>query len=151
MRRVFASLVGGVALCAVVGLAAQQPAAPAPAADQDWKPTEVKNLTVLPKETSPDDVMKIMRAWNAALNVDCVFCHVGLVGKPLSTFDFASDSKKRKETSRVMLKAAMAMNETFKTIESDETPTVQCSTCHKRTRHVEADLPPEKPKEEQHQ
>ena len=49
---------------------AQQPAPPAPgaapaeqapaAADDDWKPTEIKNLTVLPKDTSPEDVMKII-------------------------------------------------------------------------------------------
>lgn len=160
MRRVFATLAAVLAL-AVTGLGAGQATTPPPAAgqdqtpagsDQDWKPTEIKNLTVLPKDMSPDEVMKIMRAWNAALNVDCVFCHVGSIGKPLSTYDFASDNKKRKETSRVMLKAAMAMNESFKELTSDDdTPSVQCSTCHKRSRQVDADLPPEKPKGEQHE
>jgi hypothetical protein len=139
-----------VLVAGTVSVVARQ-AAPAASPDQDWKPTEIKNLTVLPKDTSPDDVMKIMREWNAALNVDCVFCHVGQIGKPLSTFDFAADTKKRKEVSRVMVKAAIAMNETFKTVSSDDPPTVQCSTCHKRSRHVDADLPPEKPKgDEQH-
>ena len=33
-------------------------AAAAPSGDDDWVPTEVKNLTVLPKTTSPADVMK---------------------------------------------------------------------------------------------
>jgi hypothetical protein len=148
MRRALAYLAAAVAACTIT-VAAQQPAPAAPPAD-DWRPTEIKNLTVLPKTMSPDDVMKVMRAWNAALNVDCVFCHVGQIGKPLSTFDFVSDNKKRKEVSRVMLKAAMAMNETFKTVGSDDPPSVQCSTCHKRNRHVDADLPPEKPREEQH-
>jgi len=144
------TIAAAVLVAGTVSVIAQQPA-PAASPDQDWKPTEIKNLTVLPKETSPDDVMKIMREWNAALNVDCVFCHTGQIGKPLSTFDFASDTKKRKEVSRVMLKASIAMNETFKTVSSDEPPAVQCSTCHKRSRHVDADLPPEKPKgEEQH-
>jgi cytochrome c553 len=147
MRRAFLYLAALLAAC-TASVAAQQLAAGPP--EPDWKPTEIKNLTVLPKETSPDDVMKIMRAWNAALGVDCVFCHVGQVGKPLSTFDFASDNKKRKDVSRTMAKAAMAMNETFKTIESDDPIAVQCSTCHKRSRHVDADLPPEKPKGEQH-
>ena len=81
-------------------------------------------MTVLPKDTSVDDVMKIMKAWNTALNVDCVFCHVGQVGKPLSTFDFASDNKKRKEASRIMLRAVMDTNEKFKTIGEDEPPQV---------------------------
>jgi hypothetical protein len=147
MRRAFACVVVSMAVHAV-SLAAQQPAAP-PAADESWVPTEVKNLTVLPKSTSPDEVMKIMREWNAALSVGCVFCHVGQIGKPLSSFDFASDDKKRKDVSRVMLKATMAMNEAFKSIESDEPVTVRCSTCHKRDRHPNTDLPPEKPKAEQ--
>ena len=76
-------------------------------------PTEVKNLTVLPKDMSPADVMKIMKAWNAALNVQCVFCHVGQVGKPLATVDFASDNKKRKDVSRVMVKMVMQANESL--------------------------------------
>jgi hypothetical protein len=131
-------------MVAATALRAQEPAPPA--AGDDWVPTEVKNLTVLPKDTPPAEVMKIMRAWNEALKVDCVACHVGLVGKPLSTFDFASDSKPRKETSRVMLRAVMEMNEKFKTIEADEPPVVMCSTCHKRSRMVDSDLPPAEPK-----
>ena len=122
---------------------AQEPAAPA---GDDWMPTEVTNLTVLPKDMPPAEVMRIMRAWNEALKVDCVFCHVGQVGKPLSTFDFASDSKSRKETSRVMLRSVMDTNEKFKAISPDDPPTVMCSTCHKRSRHVDADLPPAEPK-----
>lgn len=139
MRRV-SLCTAGLLVAAMAGLiAGQQPAAPA--ADDNWKPDSVKNLTVLPKDTSPDDVMKIMREWNEALKVDCVFCHVGSVDKPLSTYDFASDNKKRKEVSRVMLQGVMDMNEKFKTL-GDEPPAVQCSTCHKRSRHVDADLPP---------
>ena len=155
MRRLIAGLVATVALSAAT-LTAQQtaPATPAPAepsqeaaaADENWKPDEIKNLTVLPKETSVDDVMKIMKAWNTALNVQCVFCHVGAVGKPLSTYDFASDNKKRKETSRVMLRASLEMNEKFKTI-GDEPPEVSCATCHKRSRHVDDKLPAEAPTE----
>ena len=41
-----------------------------------------------------------MKAWDTALNVQCVFCHVGQVGKPLSTFDFVSDSKSVRRTCR---------------------------------------------------
>jgi hypothetical protein len=147
MRRAFV-FVAAVLAAGTASVVAQQLAAGP--AESDWKPTEIKNLTVLPKDMSPDDVMKVMRAWNTALSVDCVFCHVGQVGKPLSTFDFASDTKKRKGVSRIMLKSVMATNEAFKAIEADDTPTVQCSTCHKRSRHVDADLPPEKPKDEPH-
>ncbi len=142
MRRLI--VICALGMVTTAALPAQEPAPPA--AGDDWVPTEVKNLTVLPKDTPPAEVMKIMRAWNEALKVDCVACHVGLVGKPLSTFDFASDSKPRKETSRVMLRAVMEMNEKFKTIEADEPPVVMCSTCHKRSRMVDSDLPPAEPK-----
>ena len=158
MRRVIAGLVTTVAVsaatlicpaacpcCSCAGRCRLQEALPR--RTTNWKPTEIKNLTVLPKDTSVDDVMKIMKAWNTALNVDCVFCHVGQVGKPLSTFDFASDNKKRKEASRIMLRAVMDTNEKFKTIGEDEPPQVSCATCHKRSRHVEDTLPAEPPKE----
>lgn len=118
---------------------AQEPPA---AAEEEWVPEKVTNLTVLPKDMAPADVMRIMRAWNEALRVECVFCHVGKRGAPLSTFDFAADDKTRKETSRIMLRAAMQTNEQFKAIDADEPPRVMCSTCHKRSRHVDADLPP---------
>ena len=155
MRRVIAGFVATVALSATTLTARQTAPAPAPAtppqeaaaADDNWKPDEIKNLTVLPKETSVDDVMKIMKAWNTALNVQCVFCHVGAVGKPLSTYDFASDNKKRKETSRIMLRATMDTNEKFKTIGEDEPPQISCATCHKRSRHVDDKLPAEPPAE----
>jgi len=135
--------VGALLMMIVARPAAQEPAEPA---GDDWMPTEVKNLTVLPKDMPPAEVMRIMRAWNEALKVDCVFCHVGQVGKPLSTFDFAADSKSRKETSRVMLRSVMDTNEKFKAINADDPPMVMCSTCHKRSRHVDADLPPAEPK-----
>ncbi len=163
MRRVFVCIAALSALSigalSASGRQAQEaPAAQAPPAastptagdDENWKPTEIKNLTVLPKDTSPDDVMKIMRGWNEALNVDCVFCHVGQIGKPLSTFDFASDNKKRKEVSRVMLQGVMDMNEKFKTL-GEDAPQVACSTCHKRSRHVEDELPPPKSSNEPHE
>lgn len=83
MRRVFVCIAALSALSigalSASGRQAQEaPAAQAPPAastptagdDENWKPTEIKNLTVLPKDTSPDDVMKIMRGWNEALNVD---------------------------------------------------------------------------------
>jgi hypothetical protein len=151
MRRVIAGVVAILAVSAAAPIAQQAaPATPPQAtasADDNWKPTEIKNLTVLPKDMAVDDVMKIMKTWNTVLNVDCVFCHVGQVGKPLSTYDFASDGKKRKEASRTMLRAVMDTNAKFKTISDDEPPQVSCATCHKRSRHVEDTLPAEPPKE----
>jgi hypothetical protein len=149
MRRTIAALVAVLAM-SIVTLAARQ-AAPAgqeaAPSDDAWMPTDITNLTVLPKDMPVDDVMKIMKAWNTTLNVDCVFCHVGQVGKPLSTYDFASDNKKRKETSRIMLRMVMDANEKLKAVGEDDPPRISCATCHKRSRHVEDTLPAEPPKD----
>ncbi|HXE79602.1 MAG TPA: c-type cytochrome [Vicinamibacterales bacterium] len=111
-------------------------------ADEDWVPEKITNLKVLPKDIPPKELMRIMRIWSEVLRVECVFCHVGKRGAPLSTYDFASDDKTRKETTRIMVRAVVQMNEQFKAIEMDQPPSVMCSTCHKRSRHVDSDLPP---------
>ena len=96
MRRA-AQLAGVAVAVAWVGLSAQQPA-PQPAQPsaaaanplEDWKPDTLHNLEVLPKDITPDALIKLMKDWNASLNVDCVFCHKGQIGKPWSTYDFTS-------------------------------------------------------------
>src|SRR5580765_5314756 len=81
--------------------AQQQPSNPA---IEDWKPEKLVNVEILPKTMAPDDVIKLMKSYNTALNVDCVFCHKGQVGKPWSTFDFTDTTKKRHETARLMMR-----------------------------------------------
>ena len=60
-----------------------------------------KNLKVLPKDTSPDQLMKIMHGYTQALGVHCNFCHV--VNEATRTPDFASDAKPEKNTARTMM------------------------------------------------
>jgi len=139
---------------ALSGLGAQAPATP-PAAGQppnpleDWKPDMIHNLEVLPKDITPDALITVMKAWNASLNVDCVFCHKGQVGKPWSTYDFTDTSKKRHEVARMMAKATVSLNEQFKDLgEADEPTKVTCATCHRRNRHPEITPPPAPPKPE---
>lgn len=130
-----------------IGVAAQQPpAAPNPA--EDWKPDMLHAIEVLPKDITPDALMTLMKAWNASLNVDCVFCHKGQVGKPWSTYDFTDTSKKRHEVARMMVKSTISLNEQFKDLgEADEPTKVTCATCHRRSRHPEITPPaaPAKP------
>jgi len=87
---------------------AQQPSDPA---IEDWKPEKLVNVEILPKTMAPDDVIKLMKSYNAALNVDCVFCHKGQVGKPWSTYDFTDTTKKRHETSRLMMRTTNDLNQ----------------------------------------
>ena len=140
---------GAVVVALATGIAAagaraqQEPADPL----EDWKPDKLVNIQVLPKDLTPDQVMSLMREWNEALNVDCVFCHRGQVGKPWSTYDFTDDSKARHETTRLMVTSTNELNEEFKDLgEMDQPTKVTCATCHRRSRHPEIDLPaaPEK-------
>ena len=101
-----------VAFLAAVSVArAQQPPNPA---IEDWKPEKLVNVEILPKTMAPDDVIKLMKSYNAALNVDCVFCHKGQVGKPWSTFDFTDTTKKRHETARLMMRTTGDLNQKFR-------------------------------------
>lgn len=146
MRRVV-TLAGGVALALAIattaGLRAQQ-ASEDRSQIEDWKPDMLHNIQVLPKDITPDALMAVMRSWNEALNVDCVFCHKGQVGKPWSTFDFTDDTKVRHEVARLMVRATTSLNEQFAELgDMDQPVKVSCATCHRRSRHPEIDLPAE--------
>lgn len=138
------TLAGGLALAAMLaataGVRAQQEDR---SKIEDWKPEQLHNIQVLPKDITPDQLMAVMRGWNAALNVDCVFCHKGQVGQPWSTYDFTDDSKVRHEVARLMVRATTQLNEQFKELgDPDQPMKVTCATCHRRNRHPETDLPP---------
>lgn len=94
-----------------------------------------KNLEVLPKDISRDDLFDVMRfEFVGGLGVRCSFCHVGEEGQPLSTYDFASDDKATKRKARVMMKMTREINQTFLGSlpeRADPPIRVQCITCHR--------------------
>jgi photosynthetic reaction center cytochrome c subunit len=151
-----ALMVGVLSIAAGHRLAAQEPPPSPPQqpgnpAIEDWKPDKLVNVEILPKDMAPDQVITVMKAFNAALNVDCVFCHKGQVGKPWSTYDFTDTSKKRHETARLMMRATGELNEKFKDLgDMGEETKVTCATCHRRSRHPEIEPPagPAKPEPE---
>src|ERR1700756_338259 len=78
--------------CTLVG---QQGASPSSGGAQ--KPMTLPkpvNLKVLPKDTSPEDVMKIMKGFSQQLGVGCPFCHAQEAGARFP--NFASDQKPEK-------------------------------------------------------
>ena len=93
-----------IALAAATALfgfsvATAQTSAPAPAA----APPPPKNLQVFPKDIPRAQLIQNMKFFAQSLGVRCTFCHVGQEGQPLSTYDFASDAKREKQTARAML------------------------------------------------
>ena len=95
-------------------------------------PDEFQNLKVLPEDIDKQELVGMMRAFSGALGVRCWYCHVGEEGKPLRTFDFASDEKSGKRVAREMLKMLGEINATVGKIDTGHDPKleVSCATCH---------------------
>ena len=106
---------------------AQTPTAPPPPA----APPPLKNLQVFPKDISRDQLMSNMKFFAQSLGVRCVHCHVGEEGKPLSTFDFASDAKPQKLVARKMLAMVHRINSEDLGVKDFKDVKVTCFTCHR--------------------
>ena len=102
------------------------------ASAQPWNwPEQPKNLKVLQGFTG-QKLAPVMRGFTRALGVRCTYCHVGEEGKPLSTYDFASDANPNKDRARAMLKMLGSINDQLKTFpaSSDKRVNMWCHTCH---------------------
>jgi cytochrome c peroxidase len=117
---------GCAALFAAVATAQTSPA---PAAGPLAPP--YKNLQLLAKDITQPQLMQNMKFFAQSLGVRCVHCHVGEEGKPLSTFDFASDAKKEKQTARAMLRMVHRINEQDFGVKEFKDVKVTCYTCHR--------------------
>ena len=109
------------------------------------KPT---NLKVLPKDTSPEDLMKIMHGFSQQLGVQCTFCHSwdAATKRP----NFASDEKPEKNTARTMMLMTQEINAKYMSQihDPDAAPdqkTVACGTCHRGHSMPVTFKPPAKP------
>ncbi|MXV51449.1 c-type cytochrome [Pedobacter sp. HMF7647] len=92
-----------------------------------------KNLKVLPKDISHEDLDKIMDGYKVALGVKCNFCHAQSQTDP-KHLDFASDENKHKDIARAMMRMTAKINKKyFKDAEHKEGAnllSVDCITCH---------------------
>lgn len=95
-----------------------------------------KNLKVLPKNLTHQQLSGIMHDWATALGVHCNFCHArGDDGK----MDFASDAKPEKNMARGMYKMAAKINNKYFEGKKDSLGMVvgdiKCITCHRGNPH----------------
>jgi cytochrome c peroxidase len=126
-------------VAACQGIASAQPAAtPAPPAAEP----QFTNLQVMPKDITRDQMMSNMKFFAQSLGVRCVHCHVGEEGKPLSTFDFASDAKKEKLVARKMLVMVHRINSEDFGVKDFIDAKVTCFTCHRGARKPPSSIPP---------
>ncbi|MBP3943788.1 c-type cytochrome [Sphingobacteriaceae bacterium WQ 2009] len=100
-------------------------------ASQEKKEEPAVNLKVLPKNSSNDEVKKVMREFNAALGVKCNHCHVSSTTDP-KRMDFASDANPKKEEARKMLKMTAKINKKYfkNAHQGGALKAVSCTTCH---------------------
>lgn len=102
-------------------------------AQQPWSwPEKPANIQVLPKDWPGSRLRPVMVGFTRALGVRCSHCHVGEEGKPLSSYDFASDENPNKNRAREMLKMLGLINDALKNIEpsGDKRVNMWCHTCH---------------------
>jgi hypothetical protein len=84
----------------------------------------LKNLQVLPKTTTKDEVKAIMRAQAKDLGVECDHCH--------AVPDMASDENQVKKVARQMMRLTMEINDRWiKGMKDADKHRVTCGTCHR--------------------
>ena len=111
-----------------------------------------KNLKILHKDISHEDLGKVMHSFNDALGVKCDFCHAPSKDEE-KHLDFASDEKPEKSIARKMMKMTNKINKKFfhgksKIGDAGAVLEVSCVTCHHGSPHPEA---PEEKEEEKKQ
>jgi tetratricopeptide (TPR) repeat protein len=150
-------VIAGLVMLGVCGAAAAQP----PAAPAGRGAAAPRNLQVLPKNTSPQDVVALMQQFTRALGVQCTYCHIEVTAPLLTAeeaaaaaaaappaagrgrgrgrgagpqIDFAADDKRQKQTARLMLTLVNDINARLSADlhkPAGEIVKVQCATCHR--------------------
>lgn len=118
-----------VAFAAAPFAAGQNGAPPAGGGGMRMQMPAPKNLQVLPKDTSTEDLMKVMHGFTADLGVNCLFCHARGEGRMPN---FASDENPHKDVARTMMRMVGEINQKYlASLPGDEAKaTVSCGTCH---------------------
>ena len=84
---------------------------------------DFKNLQVLPKTMSKDELKTYMKAQSKALGVECDYCH--------DVPDMASDKNDKKLIARKMIQMTNEVNDKWlKGIKDADKNKVTCGTCH---------------------
>lgn len=72
---------------------------------------KIVNLQILPKDTPPEEVIRIMRGFQGQLGVECNFCHVS--DPKTHHLNFASDAKSEKAAGRLMMSMTHEINSKY--------------------------------------
>ena len=91
-----------------------------------------KNLKVLSKNITNDELEIVMKEFKTALGVKCNFCHAPSKTDP-KKMDFASDENKHKDVARDMMRMSMKINKKYfkENQNKDSIASISCFTCHR--------------------
>jgi hypothetical protein len=140
VTRIVVLLSGVAALTLPLPVARAQtpPQDPAAAGRGGFQQAAPKNLKVLPKTWTGQQVRAVMQTFAESLGVQCTHCHAvdpkappPAEGRP-PALDYSLDEKKEKELARKMIQMTMALNgESMKDVGDAAVPEkVSCFTCH---------------------
>ena len=105
---------------------------------EDDKPPK-RNLKVLPRDITHDQLDSTMDSWKAALGVKCNFCHAPSADSTNHHLDFASDAKPEKNMARYMFRMTAKINKKFFKDDKDDkgmmVAAISCKTCHRGSPH----------------
>ena len=93
-----------------------------------------KNLHILSKNISDDDIDYVMESFSVNLGTNCLFCHPGKQNGTEYTFDYVTDELRNKRIARDMLSMTMKLNKKYFNIKltglMNTRGRVWCKTCH---------------------
>lgn len=96
----------------------------------DEKP---KNLKVMSKNSTKEQVDSVMHSFKLSLGVKCGYCHAPQKDNP-KRLDFASDDNPKKEEARDMMRMTAAINKKYFKDMKDSVGhainAISCVTCH---------------------
>jgi len=130
------SLMRSCRVCAVAAYLAASLILPMVSEAQDA--SQYENLHVLPQDISRSELREVMLRNLTGLglprrqNEGCLYCHVGDMDQPSSTWAWASDEKTAKRKARVMMEMVMDINSALVGLEDRVAPEMEvtCFTCH---------------------
>jgi hypothetical protein len=109
-----------------------------------------KNLKILPKNITEEQMDSVMHHFSLSLGVRCTFCHKH--SEDMKTWDFASDENKHKLRAREMMKLTQKINSKYFDVAGSKRITaslmVTCYTCHHGSNDPST-KPPMQPRTEQ--
>ncbi|HEY5325973.1 MAG TPA: c-type cytochrome [Mucilaginibacter sp.] len=103
-----------------------------------------KNLKVLPKNITKEQLDKVMGEWSHSLGVRCNFCHAW--NDSAKRMDFPSDAKPEKKMARHMFKMMNKINQKYFEAEKDSSGMmaktgINCYSCHRGINHPKVTMP----------